>query len=306
MELGLAVGLGTSGVVSLTTLSRGYPQHELLANPEWLKGRLEHTDRFRIVDARGPLDYAEGHIPQAVNLWDREVNTWTRGFPRLVAPPGRIAEGLGGAGIDEGIIVITYGDHGNLWAARLFWTLEYYGHPQVRILNGGVESWRRAGGRLTEEVPEFPQADFRAEPDLDKLATGGWLKEHLEDPGVQIVDTRSPAEYRGKEARARRGGHIPGALLVPWENTVTEDGVFRRYLDLEIIYRKAGLKKKNTIVTYSHTGVRAAHGYFALRLLGYPRVRVYDASWAEWGNDERFPIAAGGEALPEEEGSLCW
>lgn len=307
-ETGLVLGLGTSGGISLYQLVRDYPNSKILISSHELKVLTDQTDQVRTVDARGPVDYKKEHIKNAVNIWDREMNTWTKGVPRMKIEKDSAEKLMRSMGISNSTTVVIYGEAGNLWSARLFWIMEYYGHSRLKVLNGGIKNWKEQGGGLTQVVPSFSSRKFSARPDPHKLATGGWLKGQLDNHQVKIVDTRSKLEYQGIDIRARKGGHIPGALHIPWQGTIASDGTFQSYNHLRLIYQQAGLKKGDTIVTYSQTGVQAAHGYFALRLMGYPDVRVYDGSWAEWGNLEGFPIKGGREEQrpPQEGGSLCW
>ncbi|MFQ5795806.1 MAG: sulfurtransferase [Candidatus Bipolaricaulia bacterium] len=307
-EIALAVALIASGVVSFAALNRDYPNADLLVSSEWLRARLSDPN-VRIVDARGPLKYRAGHIPGAVNISDRDVHTWTRGVARLVAPEEQIEAVFGRVGIDRDTTVVVYSDPDNLWAARLFWILELYGHPTVKILNGGIGAWQQAGGELTETVSEVSERTFDAKPVSDRIITAAWLTDHLEDPGLRIVDARPMAEYLGQSSRARRDGRIPNAASRPWSEVLDRDGHLARSLDLQIRFEDADVDRNHTVVIYSQTGVEAAVDYLALRLLGYPDVRLYDGSWAEWGNDTQLPIAvavSGSGGQPGGARSTCW
>jgi thiosulfate/3-mercaptopyruvate sulfurtransferase len=158
------------------------------------------------------------------------------------------------------------------------------------LLDGGIDEWLRVGGCLTHEIPPADGGTFRAQILADRRVTGDWLLDHLNDPGVQIVDNRSPEEYMGQDVYARRDGHIPGARLCPWDLALNADLTFKRREALEAIYQKIGLDFQKTTINYCQSGVRSTHAYFTQRLLGFRDPRVYDGSWAEWGNDDRFPI----------------
>ncbi len=273
-----------------------YPATELLVDPTWLEERLGQVGRLRAVDFREESDYWEGHIEGAVNLWKTDITRETDGIPNMVAPQEIIEGVLGSAGIGNEHTVVAYGAAGNIWSSRLFWTLEYYGHQDVKLLNGGIKYWRALQKELTRTPPDVPLAEFNAQPKPELLATAEWLLENLDNPEVQILDARSPEEYTGEKVlpNTDRGGHIPGAVLVEWKEAIDwEDETFKPYPQLEEIYTKAGLSREKTIVTYCQTGIRAAHSYFTLRLLGYPKVRLYDGSWIEWANREELPIEAG-------------
>jgi len=260
----------------------------LLVRPEELE-TLSQQSSMRILDARAPQQYQRGHLPSAVNIAVSSVTILGDGI-RLVAPQEIIERLLSQAGVDPDMTVVIYSDRGGLHAAYLFWVLEYYGHPDVRLLDGGIEAFLRAGGSLTQEIPRVVSRTFQAHIVSDRRATGGWLLAHLDDPRVQIVDNRSSEEYNGQDVYARRGGRIPSARSGPWDMVLNADLTFKRREALEAIYREIDLDPERTTVNYCQSGVRAAHAYFTQRLLGFPDPRVYDASWAEWGNDDRFPI----------------
>lgn len=306
-QAGLILGSAAVGGIGIYRLARDYPNGDVLIGASELKPLVPRKAEVRIVDVRAPGDYQKGHITNSVNIWDREINTWSRGVPRMRRGKEEIESFMGSAGVDNSTTVVIYGGESNLWPSRLFWVLEYYGHSRVKVLQGGLRAWTEQGGELTQGEPIFPTREFSAKPRKEKLATGEWLKERINAPGIKVVDNRSRAEYQGKETRTRRSGHLPGALSIPWREILAPGGGFRPYNDLRLIYKKARLNKEDTIVSYSHTGVRAAGGYLGLRLMDYPYLKVYDGSWAEWGNLEGFPIEGSEEKREsEEEGSLCW
>lgn len=119
------------------------------------------------------------------------------------------------------------------------------------------------------------------------------ILQRLEDPELRLIDTRGPAEFSGEQLRAARGGHIPNAILWPWEQNLSADGTMRDPQEICARAQAAGLLPEQELVTYCQGGVRAAHAALALRIAGYPRVRVYDGSWAEWGNNPAMPIDSG-------------
>ncbi len=264
------------------------PNLDLLVDTDWVASHLG-DDGVRIVDMRPMDDYTQGHIPGAVQLDLAAVRTTTDGVRGQVAPPEAVEVVLGGLGIDVETTVVIYDADTGIDAARLFWTLEYYGHQDVHLLDGGWAAWQRAGKEASTELPAVAPKTFVARPRPELIADATWMLAHLDDESLTIVDARSVEEYRGEDVRAQRGGHIPGAILVDWRTTLNEDGSFKDVAALEALYQSAGLTPGQEVVTYCQTGHRAAHDYFTLRLLGYT-VRLYDGSWEEWGNRADTPV----------------
>jgi thiosulfate/3-mercaptopyruvate sulfurtransferase len=125
----------------------------------------------------------------------------------------------------------------------------------------------------------------------ERVASAEWVRDRLNDPAVAVLDARSPDEFRGKDVRAKRGGHIPGAVNVEWQENLRADGTFKPVDELRAMYAAKSVTPDKTVVTYCQTHHRAAHSYFVLRLLGYPRLVGYDRSWSEWGNRDDLPLA---------------
>lgn len=311
IESGLVLGLLGTSFYGVRALSSPYPNSDLLVNAEWLAAHVEENFSVRVIDARGPLKFRYEHILNSVNLWDTEINTWDQGFPRLVAPPEKLQPILEKLGLHSNQTIVLYDDEAQRWAGRLFWILEYYGFRDVRILNGGLDAWKQGGGKTSNALTEltYVAPPLQLRPDSTKIATGQWLLDHLLDSRVQIIDTRTPQEINSSVNIARIG-IIPGALNIPIESVLThQNGLvthsFRSSNDLQRLFKK--LEPTHTIVTYSETGVRASLAYFALRLLHYPDVRVYDASWSEWGSDKRFPVTPLAQTDPtKRHTSTCW
>jgi thiosulfate/3-mercaptopyruvate sulfurtransferase len=187
--------------------------------------------------------------------------------------------------------VVAYDDGGGVQAARLFFVLEYFGHPRVRVLNGGLAKWRREGRPLETTVPLVAARRFVPQPRRDLVATAEEVRAALGRPDVCLIDARSPAEFAGTDVRARRGGHIPGAVSVDWVETVNADGTVKDAAALRALFEAAGVRPDRTAIVYCQSGMRSSQDYLALRLLGHPRIRNYDASWMEWGNTPALPVA---------------
>jgi thiosulfate/3-mercaptopyruvate sulfurtransferase len=214
------------------------------------------------------------------------------GVPGMMPDAQATARKLSQAGIGTEHTVVIYDAANALWATRLFWTLEYLGHTNVHVLNGGWEKWRAEERPIRNGVSTAEPAQFHVNVREELLATKAWVLEHFDDQDVQVVDTRSRGEYTGRNARAKRGGHIPGSVHAEWVLNVDdrEQGTFLPKRELKEMYDTMGVTDNVQAVTLCQTGVRGSHTYFVLRLLGYENVRLYDGSWAEWGNDPDTPI----------------
>lgn len=271
--------------------------NDVLVSAEWAVEHLNDPKvRFVEVDV-DTTAYEQGHIPGAVG-WN-----WTSqladGVRRDIAGPEEFSALLRRSGIGPDTTIVLYGDNNNWFAAWAYWQLKLYGHRDVRILNGGRKYWLDHGLPLTTEVPTYPETDYRlGPPDFSLRAFRDDILPRLGDPNLALVDVRSPAEYSGEviappgmTETAQRAGHIPGAVSIPWAQTVREDGTFKSREELEELYRSKGVSPDKDVIAYCRIGERSSHSWFVLHeLLGFQRVRNYDGSWTEWGSMVGVPI----------------
>jgi thiosulfate/3-mercaptopyruvate sulfurtransferase len=265
------------------------PHPELLAEPGWLAQHLGDA-KLRVVDMRNEAQYAAGHIPGAVYFATESLFTTRNGVAGMLPEVEQVQEFLRAAGIAAGTIVVAYDTSDGLGPARLFWALDYLGQGNGRLLNGGWDAWSAANLPVSKEAVKPVRSEFVAMPQAKRLAEAEWVKSHIGDAGTALVDARSDEEYAGKRGTAKRLGHIPGAFHFEWRNSLERDGRFRDPARLLAELAAQGIVPGKEAVPYCQVFSRAAHTYFTLRWLGFPRVRGYDGSWAEWGNRDDTPI----------------
>jgi thiosulfate/3-mercaptopyruvate sulfurtransferase len=236
--------------------------------------------------------YLNGHVPGAIHVyWLADLSAADTTVTTFLPNAQEAADRIGRLGITRETTVVAYSDGGNLYASRLWHVLTHYGHERVALLDGGIEKWEAEGRPLEHGAVHPSPASF--EPRRSSWMQGIGADEilrRLEDRDLRLVDVRGPEEFSGEQLRAARGGHIPGAILWPWEENLGPDGTMRDAAEIRARAQAAGLLPEQELVTYCQGGVRAAHAALALHIAGYPRVRIYDGSWAEWGNDPRLPV----------------
>ncbi len=278
---------------------QGYAHPERLVTTEWLAA---HLDDPRIVIAESDEDvllYDTGHIPGAVKLdWHADLND---PLVRDYVDGKRFAEVMASRGISRDTTVVLYGDNNNWWSAYAFWVLSLFGHPDVRLVDGGRAKWAAEGRDLVKDRVERPRADYPVVERNDTVlrAFRDDVLRHIEKSG-KLIDVRSPGEFEGTllhmpeypQEGALRGGHIPTAVSKPWKNAANDDATFKTADELRAIYvNELGLAVSDNVIAYCRIGERSSHTWFVLtHLLGFENVRNYDGSWVEWGNAVRVPI----------------
>jgi thiosulfate/3-mercaptopyruvate sulfurtransferase len=272
---------------------------DVLVDTQWVEDHL-NDDSVRIVEVdENPALYAESHIPGAIGFdWKKDLQDPVK---RDFLGPDDFGALIGERGISNDHTVVLYGDRNNWFAAYTYWYFNYYGHDNVRLVNGPREKWIAESRPTTQDVPSYASTSFQVSgQDAAIRAMREDVMRVLEDGSHRLVDVRSPQEFSGEliampgyeQEGAQRAGHIPSAKSVPWAQAVREDGTFKSRDDLEELYTTKGVIDGDTpIVAYCRIGERSAHTWFVLHeLLGRPDVRNYDGSWTEWGNMVAVPI----------------
>ncbi len=283
-------------------MAADYVHPEVLVSTEWVDAHRQDAN-VRIVESdEDVLLYLQGHVSGAVKIdWHIDLQD---AVVRDYIGKSAFAELCSRKGIANDTTVVFYGDKNNWWACYAFWTFKLYGHPDCRIMNGGRRRWELDGRNWArEDEPAYPPTHYAAQdPDPSIRAFRDEVLKHQRG-GKPLVDVRSPGEYTGEmlhmpdypQEGALRGGHIPGAVGIPWSRAVSEDGTFKSRKELEQLYLKeCGLKRRTPTIAYCRIGERSSHTWFVLKyLLGFPKVKNYDGSWTEWGNTVGVPIVKG-------------
>jgi thiosulfate/3-mercaptopyruvate sulfurtransferase len=274
-----------------------YAHPELIAEPDWLAEHLHDAD-VRVVDCAILEAYRRAHITGAVHLsahyYVKEDDPDGTDHGVLVMPPRQFEALMSKLGVGPETTVVAYDDNNGFLAARLWWVLNYYGHTKARVLNGGWHRWFSEGRPTTFHATRVAPAAFKAaEPRSDIYASCEMLLEKHDQPGWQVFDARTDAEWEGTNDRGnRRAGHVPNARHLEWAKFVSTDD--RRSLlpadDIQGLLAEAGFTRDRQTITYCQGGIRAAHAAFVLALMGYDRVRVYDGSMREWANRDDTPL----------------
>lgn len=277
-----------------------YAHPEKIVSTDWVAQNL-NTDGVVIVESdEDVLLYETGHIPNAVKIdWHTELNDSTvrdyvdgEGFAALMSAKG----------ISRDDTVVIYGDKSNWWAAYALWVFTLFGHPDVRLMDGGRQKWLEEGRETTREKPDVTPTEYPV-IERDDSRIRAFLPDVLKHLGKGLIDVRSPEEYTGQrthmpdypEEGVLRGGHIPTARSVPWKTAANDDGTFKTREELEKIYlHDLGFDRGDDLIAYCRIGERSSHTWFVLTyLLGLENVRNYDGSWTEYGNVVGVPIAKG-------------
>ncbi len=275
-----------------------YKHPEVLVTTEWVAQNL-NAPNARLVEVDVDTSaYDQGHIPGAVGWnWQTQLQDNIR---RDLIDRAALEKLLGESGISNDTTILLYGDNNNWFAAYAFWQLKYYGHQNMKLINGGRKKWLEEKRPLTKDAAQVAQTTYRVSRTDESVRA-------LRDDVLavvqgkkrgQLVDVRSVDEFTGKiiappgmTETAQRAGHIPSAANIPWAQAANEDGTFKSADALATLYQGKGVTGSDEVIAYCRIGERSSHTWFVLKyLLGYNNVRNYDGSWTEWGNLIGSPI----------------
>jgi thiosulfate/3-mercaptopyruvate sulfurtransferase len=274
-----------------------YAHPEVLVDTDWVdQHKNDPKVRVAEVDYDPTANYTLGHVPGSVLIdWKADIND---PLTRNILTKQACESLLQRVGVNDDTTLVLYGDFNNWFAAFAFWVFKYYGYKDVRLMNGGRKKWLEEDKPVTKDIPSHAKGNFKAsEPDSSIRVFLRYVRDTL---GSKIlVDVRGPKEFTGEilappeypTEHAQRGGHIPGAVNIPWAQAVNEDGTFKSADELQKLYQSKGVAADKEVISYCRIGERSSHTWFVLKyLLGYPNVKNYDGSWTEWGNMIDNPI----------------
>lgn len=257
-------------------------------------GRLVQNNAAKVLDASWALDgtdmralYAQSHIPDA-RFFDLEaVSDRENPLPHMAPPPEIFAEAVGGLGISHDDPVVIYDRQGLFSAARVWWTFRLMGHEKVQVLLGGLPAWQAAGLPVESGAPVVSPVIYTPNPRPELSINSNELRKILETGDYVIIDARAAQRFAGTVPEPRPGlrpGHIPGSLNLPFSDLIT-DGALKPVNELKSLFARLGLSQDRAVITTCGSGVTAAIVALALDEAGYDKVRLYDGSWAEWGQE---------------------
>ena len=283
-------------LVLVAAPARAADQKAKLVSTEWLQKNLSRPD-IRILDVRNSVaDYWQSHIPGAVYMNPEVMRLADRGVPVMLMPPEALVVMLGEMGIEPQTMVLVYTEKGDFKGPYLVWALDYLGHEQVAVMEGGFAKWQKEGLPVSQDYPKIAAKKYPLPQKLRRevRASLDEVRNVVASGGAVILDVRPVELYTGEKGAWKRRGHIKGSLSRFWGEDLTTEGMWKDTSDLKAAYEKLGVTPDKQIITSCGQGQMSAHTYFTLKyLLGYPNVKNYDGSFNEWSNIQELPVGTG-------------
>jgi len=279
-----------SGMIAvLAVLAVAYAHPEQLVDTDWVAAHASDAN-VRLVDMR-QSGYPDGHVPGAVYLSPVAIRD-AKAPPTFLPAPAAFEDMMAKLGISDSTRVVVYDERGGIYAARLWWILNYFGHQNVALMNGGWIKWTAEQRATSADAPAPRAGRFTARPQPKWVATAADVVGAIDKPGVRIVDARTTAEIEGTDLRnIRRGGFVPSSIPVYWEDLLDlPQRTFKSADELKTIYEARGILPSQEVIAYCQVGMRASVDLFALHLIGYDKLRNYYGAWEEWGSRDDLPL----------------
>jgi thiosulfate/3-mercaptopyruvate sulfurtransferase len=266
-----------------------YAHPEQLVDTDWVAAHGADAN-VRIVDMR-LAGYAEGHVPGAVYVSPVAIRD-AKAPPTFLPTPAAFEQLMARLGISDTTRVIVYDERGGIYGARLWWILNYFGHTNVALMNGGWIKWSAEHRPTSPDAVTPPAGRFTAHPHPEMVATASDVVAAINKSDVRIVDARTTAEIEGRDLRGiKRGGFIESSVPVYWEDLLDPQAkTFKSADEIRAIYEARGVLPSQQVIAYCQVGMRASVDLFSLHLIGYTKLRNYYGAWEEWGNREDLPI----------------
>lgn len=266
----------------------------LVIEADQLQAQLDAPELL-IIDLCKPDTYAKAHVPGAVHLGYAQIIAMQKPVMGLLPDAATLSQVFSSIGLTADKHVIAYDEEGGGAAARLLWTLDAIGHEKASLLNGGINAWLKESHPIDNTPVQATPSHYKATIVDTVIADQQFIREHLDDDNVVLLDSRSPEEYRGEKKFAEHAGRIPGAINLDWFNVMDKEHNMRLKPEIELraLMEERGLTKDKTVVTYCQSHHRSALTYFVLKVLGYSKIKGYPGSWSDWGNAEGLPVETG-------------